>query len=106
MVESNRRRDAGQAALVVVAAAMVVMVVIVGALVQLGEATRAAARAQTAADAAALASIDGGRSAAIDLAAQNGGVVVSWRRGPGAHEVTVVVSVDGVEATARSTNAP
>jgi len=106
MVGSRRDGEAGQAALVVVVVAVVVVAVVIAALAEVGQGTRAAARAQTAADAAALASIDGGRPAAIEMAALNGGLAVSWRRGPGAYEVTVVVSVDGVEATARATNAP
>jgi len=63
-----------------------------------------AARAQTAADAAALASIEGGRAAAGDLAARHGATVVSWsRRGA---VVEVAVQVGEAVAVARATGGP
>jgi nitrous oxide reductase accessory protein NosL len=61
-------------------------------------------RAQTAADAAALAAIDGGRSEAGRLAAHNGGRLVSYLESDGA--ITVVVDVGGQRATARATDGP
>jgi outer membrane lipoprotein SlyB len=61
-------------------------------------------RAQTAADAAALAGTTGGQRAAGQLAADNGGHLLSYRqRGD---EVTVVVEVRGQRATARATDGP
>ena len=63
-----------------------------------------AARAQTAADAAALASIEGGRGAASRLATAHGGVVVAWsQRGA---EIVVTVRVGDAVAVARATGGP
>ncbi|MEM1332093.1 MAG: hypothetical protein AAGG08_01430 [Actinomycetota bacterium] len=89
-----------------VVAVAVILAAMVAGLGGLAADTTAKGRAQSAADAAALASLTGGQPAAVRLADANGAVVVSWRRGPGADEVTVVVHVDGVRATARATNAP
>ena len=61
-------------------------------------------RAQTAADAAALAATSGGRSAAVRLASSNGAVLVGYSED--ADVVTVVVDVDGEKATARATDGP
>lgn len=61
-------------------------------------------RAQTAADAAALAATIGGRSAAARLATGNGARLVSYTQVGDA--VTVVVEVDGERATARATDGP
>ena len=59
-----------------------------------------AARARTAADAAALASVEGGRPAAARLAGQHGATVVTWRRQ--GTSVTVTVRVGDAVATARA----
>ncbi len=61
-------------------------------------------RAQTAADAAALAAIGGGRIEAERLAAGNGARLVSYIDRDGA--ITVVVDVGGQQATARATDGP
>ncbi len=62
------------------------------------------ARARTAADAAALAGVSGGRVAAVRLAVDNGAEVVSWgRRG---REVTITVRIGDAVATARATDEP
>lgn len=61
-------------------------------------------RARSAADAAALAGVHGGRDAAAEMAAANGGVLVAWSRD--ATSVTVTVRVDEGEASARATNGP
>lgn len=79
---------------------------LLAALVDFGGIAQDRARAQTAADAAALASLDGGRVVASDFAQRHGGVIVSWVAGPGEHEVTVVVRVGDSTATARASNAP
>lgn len=60
------------------------------------------ARARTAADAAALAGVGGGRAAADRLAAVNDAVVVSWD--DAGHHVTVTVRVGGATARARASN--
>ncbi len=90
----------------VIVVAAVLLVVFVTAIGVMGRITLDRTRAQTAADAAALASLDGGRPAAEDLAERHGASVVSWVRGPGVFEVTVVVRLGQSSATARATNAP
>jgi ABC-type phosphate transport system substrate-binding protein len=60
--------------------------------------------AQSAADAAALAGVIGGRGASSVVAAANEATVVAWSR-DGA-EVTVTVAVGDQRATARATDAP
>ena len=62
------------------------------------------ARARTAADAAALAGVTGGRSAAARLAATNGAELTVWRRA--GREVTITVQVGNAVATARATDEP
>ena len=61
-------------------------------------------RAQNAADAAALAGVEGGRAASARFAGANGATLVAWRR-DGA-DVVVTVRYDEREASARATNAP
>ena len=61
-------------------------------------------RAQTAADAAALAAVLGGRAAAERLAGGNGGRLISFDQA--GEVVTVVVDVAGERATARATDGP
>ena len=98
--------DRGQSAVLVLVITATLGAALLAALVDFGGMTQDRARAQTAADAAALASFDGGRVVAADLAERHGGVVVSWLLGPGEHEVTVVVRVGDSTATARASNAP
>ena len=62
------------------------------------------ARAQHAADAAALAGVTGGNSAASSLAGANDATLVAWSRS--GYEVTVTVRVGEQQATARATNEP
>jgi len=101
-----RHRDEGQAAVLVVVVAAVLLVAIVLALATMGRTAVDRTRAQTAADAAALASLEGGRSAADSLAQRHEAVVVAWFRGPGPFEVTVTVRIGDTSATARASNAP
>jgi nitrous oxide reductase accessory protein NosL len=61
-------------------------------------------RAQTAADAAALAATIGGRSAADRLATSNGGRLLSFDES--GDVVVVVVEVAGERASARATDGP
>jgi hypothetical protein len=61
-------------------------------------------RAQTAADAAALAATEGGRAAAQRLAAGNGAVLVGYAEA--GDVVMVVVELNGERATARATDGP
>jgi hypothetical protein len=98
-----RRNDRGQA--VVLLLAVVVMaalsLVAVGAF---GGRIVDRGRARTAADAAALAATTGGRAAAVRLAADNGGRLLSYSEA--GDVVTVVVDVGGEQATARATDGP
>jgi len=99
-------RDHGQAAVLVVIIATTLFVLLLAALSALGGRVVDRVQAQTAADAAALASLDGGRSRAADLARRHGGSLISWQSGPGPDEVTVVVRVGGSTAIARATDRP
>lgn len=67
-----------------------------------------ASRARTAADAAALAGVGGGRPAAERLAGANDAIVVEFSQSSGHGGVTVTVSVRVGEATstARASDAP
>lgn len=61
-------------------------------------------RAQTAADAAALAGLRGGRAGAAELAGRNGADLVGFEQH--GDLVTVVVAVGGERARARATDGP
>ena len=82
-------------AVVVALAALVVL-----GLGRLGSVVVARAEAQNAADAAALAGAIYGRATADDLAAANGGRLVSWAAA--GREVEVVAEVRGERARARA----
>ena len=103
MRASDRRNDAGQAVVLV----LVVVVMVVVCAVAMGRfATRVVTveQAQVAADAAALAGVDGGAAAAARLAERNGGRL-RWFRASG-DDVVVEVEVDGERAVARAGRAP
>jgi hypothetical protein len=100
-----RRDERGQAVplvLVVVALAVLAM----AALAELGGNVVDAGRARTAADAAALAGIEGGREASEWVAADNGAVLVAWSTGADGDGtlVTVTVRWGRATATAAATN--
>ena len=100
---TTARRDSGQA--VVLLLAVVVMAALsVLAVGLFGQRIVDRGRAQTAADAAALAAIEGGRSAAQRLATRNGAVLVGYSEA--GDVVTVVVELRGERATARATDGP
>jgi Flp pilus assembly protein TadG len=102
----NRTRqsdDRGQAT-VVVAAVLTVAVLATAGLARFGGAMVDTSRAQAAADAAALAAVDGGADAAVRLADLNGARVVSVSHIGG--DVVVVVDIDGATATARASIRP
>ncbi len=93
------RDERGQA--VPLAAALVGLAVVVTlALGELAADVVHAGRARTAADAAALGGVEGGRAAATRLATANGGSLVSWSRE--GDTVTVTVRVGDAVATARA----
>ena len=96
-------RDRGQAVV------LLLIVVVMAALAVVGTGRFSVrvidrGRAQTAADAAALAAVAGGRIAAGRLAVDNGARLVSFAEADGA--ITVVVDVGGQRATARATDGP
>jgi len=95
----HARRQAGQAIPLVAALAAMAAVLLL-AVGHLGGRVADAARARTAADAAALAGAAHGRSGALSMAAENGGVLVSYADGDGT--VRVTVTVGGESATARA----
>jgi hypothetical protein len=99
------RDDRGQAvplALIAVALAIVATV----ALAELGGNVVDAARARIAADAAALAGVEGGREASVRIAAENGATLVSWtsRSDGDGVAVTVKVQIGSAVATAAASN--
>ncbi|MGZ4791012.1 MAG: pilus assembly protein TadG-related protein [Ilumatobacteraceae bacterium] len=96
-------RDRGQA--VVLLLAVVVMAALsVIAIGRFGSRVIDRGRAQTAADAAALAATSGGRPAVERLAGRNGGRLISYE--VSGDSVVVVVDVAGERAVARATDGP
>jgi hypothetical protein len=98
-----RRHDGGQA-VVLLLAVVVIAALSVVAVGLFGQRIVDRGRAQTAADAAALAATRGGRAAAQRLAAGNGAVLLGYAEDGDA--VTVVVALNGERATARATDGP
>jgi hypothetical protein len=90
------RGQATPLALVVVVLAIVAVV----AIAELGGNVVDAGRARTAADAAALAGVSGGRDASVLIAMRNGASLVSWSRRPDGAGLTVTVTVRVGKATA------
>jgi hypothetical protein len=95
--------DHGQAVVLLLAVVVMAALAVVG-VGEFGTRIIDRGRAQTAADAAALAATIGGRSAAARLAAGNGAVLVSYSEVGDA--VTVVVEIEGERATARANDGP
>ena len=100
----SRSRDAGQAAVFVVIILTTIAIVLIMAVARLGTEVLDRSAAQTAADAAALASLTGGRDAALMVARANGAVMIAWSSG--ADEVAVTVRIGDEVATARATDSP
>ena len=98
------KRDRGSAMVFVVLVAVAFTVAAGAGLAQLSRDLIDVSRARSAADAAALASLEGGRAAAEELATTNGATVVSWAQV--GSDVVVEVRVGDAVATARATNAP
>jgi|SRR4051794_7088548 len=97
------RRDRGQATVLLLACIALIAVITV-AVAALGRRLVAHQRAQSAADAAALAGTTSGRASASRLATVNGGVLIAYVKA--GDDVIVVVEVDGERATARATDGP
>jgi hypothetical protein len=93
----------GQAVVLVLAVAVVIVLCMV-AMGRFGTRVVRIEQAQVAADAAALAGVDGGREAAASLAAANGATLVSFA--VLGDDVVVTVAVAAVRATARASRAP
>jgi hypothetical protein len=89
MLAHDERGQAVPLALVVVAVAILATV----AIAELGGNVVDAGRARTAADAAALAGVEGGREASATVAAENGATLVSWSSRPDGDGSTVAVTV-------------
>lgn len=103
--DSHRLRgDRGQSAVLLLVVVAVLLVTMSLAVAAMGRTALDRTRAQTAADAAALAALDGGAAAAAQLAARHGAVVIAWS--VAGDEVTVTVRIGDVTATARATDAP
>jgi hypothetical protein len=96
--------ERGSVAVLILLGVTAVTVALSAALATAGRSLIDANRARTAADAAALAGVAGGRAAAAEVALANGGEVVSWSEDGGT--VTVVVALGDATATARATDAP
>jgi hypothetical protein len=96
VVEDERGQAVPLAAALVAMAAMLVLGIGVMAH-DVGD----AGRARSAADAAALAGVEGDRAASASVAGANGGVLVSWSRV--GRDVIVRVRVGAVTASARAT---
>lgn len=99
-------RDRGQASVLVVIVATAMCTSLAAAVVGFGGQLIDRTHAQTAADAAALASLAGGSPAARALAQRHGATLVEFVRGPGVGQVTVTVRIGDVTATAAATDAP
>lgn len=99
----RRQRDSGQAVLLMLPVMAVAALLALG-VAEVGHVVVLRARAQTAADAAALAAVTGGRPAADRLARANDASLVGFLRD--GTDVVVTVDLDGVRARARATNAP
>ena len=97
-------RDRGSTMVFVVLVALGFTVAAGAGLAQLSRDLIDVSRARSAADAAALASLEGGHAAAVELATTNGATVVSWARV--GSDVVVEVRVGDAVATARATIAP
>lgn len=102
---AGRRPDRGQAVVLLLALVAVVAVIAVG-VGRLGMQVVHQQRAQTAADAAALAGVMHGRPAADRIAARNGATITAYRVSADGLTVTVAVVVGGEHASARATRAP
>lgn len=99
MVRNPRSSESG-AVTVLIAVFVLLTALLVLRVAGLGGAAASRARAQTAADAAALAGVVDGREGADALAIVNGGEVVGWR--DDGDEVQVTVRLDDAIAVARA----
>ena len=103
--QQGLRDDRGQAAPLALIA-VVIAVVATFAIASLGRSIVDAGRARTAADAAALAGVEGGQDGSARLAAEHGATLLTWSSSgpPDALTVTVTVRVGRARATAAASN--
>jgi hypothetical protein len=108
VVVTRRRRDVGQAAVLLVMVVCLVFTVSVTALATLGRDMTQRTRAQSVADAAALAGLVQGRGVGEEIAARHGASIVSWTMDSAADGdvITVVVLLGDATATARASDRP
>jgi hypothetical protein len=103
-------RDRGQAAVALVIVVAALCAIVAWSLVDVADRAIDRSRAQTAADAVALVSLEGGRAAAERLARRHGAEIDTWTREPGPDGagtvVTVVVVLGDATASARASNEP
>ena len=98
------QRDRGSASVLVVLVAAAFTVAAGAGLAALSRDLIDVSRARSAADAAALASVEGGQAAAIELATANGATLVSWAQV--GSDVVAEVRVGDAVVRARATNVP
>jgi hypothetical protein len=98
--------DRGQAAVAVLTACTAMFVALALAAATMGERLLDRTRAQTLADAAALAAVVDGRSTAALLVRRQGGAVVSVHLDDAGTTAVVVVRVDSATATSRASIEP
>ena len=97
-------RDRGSVLVLVVCVTVAFTAAVGAGLAALARDLVDASRARAAADAAALAAVDGGRAAAARLAGANGATLVSWAEN--GDDVVVEVRVGDALARARATDGP
>jgi hypothetical protein len=97
-------RDRGSMLILVVLTGLGMTASITLALVPVLTALVQRQQAQSAADAAALAGVNGGRAASQAIATANEAVLIAWSQS--GYAVTVTLQVGEQEATARATNEP
>lgn len=96
-----RRRDHERgSAIVGLSLALAVLLIVTWLLVAVADRVVTRTRAQSAADAAALAGVADGESTAANVAERNGATLISFVGVE--NDVVVVVAIDGVRATARA----
>ena len=97
-------RDRGSMLVLVVLVGLAITAAVTITLVPVLSALIDRQHAQSAADAAALAGVEGGRAASDAVAAANQGTLVAWSQT--GFDVTVMVQVGDQVASARATDAP
>ncbi|HUG00047.1 MAG TPA: hypothetical protein VMM60_18120 [Ilumatobacter sp.] len=104
LTSSAHPRDQGSMFVLTVLAAIAIISAVVIAVVPFANDLFDRQRAQAAADAAALAGVNGGRSESVDLASANGATLVAWEQN--GRTVTVTVARGDATATARASAEP